>query len=93
MKVIVATPLPDFRLKLSFDNGEVGVVDLSALASLGVFNAWRTPGLFNDVFVSSEGAVAWPGQIDLCADALYLCMSGKAPGDVFPALHLPAQQE
>jgi hypothetical protein len=35
----------------------------------------------------TEGAVEWPGGIDMCPDALYLRMTGKQPEDLFPALH------
>jgi hypothetical protein len=86
MRIITATPLPDFRLKLTFDNTEVGVVDLSSLAGRGVFAAWQQPGVFNQVVVTDDGAVEWPGEIDLCPDALYLTMTGKTLGDVYPDL-------
>jgi len=86
MKITHAKSLPAFRLELRFDNGETGVVDLSSLAGRGVFAAWEKPGVFERVSVSSEGAVEWPGELDLCPDALYLQMTGKKVEDIFPAL-------
>jgi hypothetical protein len=86
MRITHAKALPGFRLELQFDNGECGVVDVSSLAGKGVFAAWNVPGVFDSVSVSSEGAIEWPGAIDLCPDALYLQMTGKLSEDIFPAL-------
>ena len=86
MKIIHAKPLPAYRLELQFDSGETGVVDLSSLVGRGVFAAWDNPRMFEQVAVTGFGAVEWPGQIDLCPDALYMQMTGKKPAEVFPAL-------
>jgi hypothetical protein len=86
MNIIQAKPLPDYRLELRFDNGESGVVDLSEFVGRGVCAAWAQPGVFEQVTVTGEGAVEWPGEIDFCPDALYLRMTGKKPEDLFPTL-------
>ncbi len=71
MKVTDANPLPAYRLSLRYENGESGVVDLSEFVGRGVFSAWEKPGVFEQVVVTSDGAVAWPGELDMCPDALY----------------------
>jgi hypothetical protein len=86
MKITQAKPLPGFRLQLLFDNGEGGLVDLSALVGRGVFVAWEKPDVFDRVAITDDGAVEWPGEIDLCPDALYLQMTGKSVEEVFPSL-------
>jgi hypothetical protein len=86
MKIIEAKALPRFQLALQFDNGEGGVVDLSEFVGAGVFAAWEEPGVFERVSITAEGAVEWPGELDMCPDALYLRMTGKRPEDVFPGL-------
>jgi hypothetical protein len=86
MKIIDAKPLPNFCLHLHFDHGESGAVNLSDLAGRGVFEAWNVPEVFQSVSVSDEGAVRWPGDIDLCPDSLYLRMTGKQAAEIFPAL-------
>lgn len=86
MNFLTAKPLASFRLELQFDNGESGVVDLSSFVGRGVFVAWEKPGLFEQVAVTADGAVEWPGEIDLCPDSLYLRMTGKKPEDIFPVL-------
>ncbi len=86
MNITHVKPLPGYRLELRFDNGESGVVDLSEFVGCGVCAAWAQPGVFEQVTVTSEGAVEWPGEIDFCPDALYLRMTGKKPEDLFPTL-------
>jgi len=86
MKVISAKPLSHFRLRLKFADGAEGIADLSSIAGKGVFKAWLEPGFFNQAFVTAQGGVAWPGDLDLCPDALYLEMTGKRPEDLFPTL-------
>ncbi len=86
MKIVAATALPKYCLELRFDNEVSGNVDLSGLVGQGVFAAWRNPGLFDSVRVTEHGAVEWPGEIDLCPDALYLRLTGKSPEEVFPTL-------
>jgi hypothetical protein len=86
MKITHAKALPGHKLELQFDNQERGIVDLSSYVGRGVFVAWNTPGAFERVSVTAEGAVEWPGEIDLCPDALYLQLTGKRPEDVFPAI-------
>jgi hypothetical protein len=86
MEITKAKPMPGFRLELQFDNGECGIVDLSDFLGQGVFVAWELPGVFEQVKVTAEGAVEWPGEIDMCPDALYMRMTGKKPEDLFPSL-------
>ena len=80
-------PLPNHKLKLRYDDGVEGVVDLSAEVGKRVFTAWRDTKHFESVQIEEGGrAVVWPGDIDLCADALYLEVTGLKPEDLFPAL-------
>jgi hypothetical protein len=87
MRITQAKALPGFRLELRYESGESGVVDLSTLVGRGVFSAWEDPNAFSAVQLTAEGAVEWPGDIDLCPDSLYLQMTGKTPGEVFPVLN------
>jgi hypothetical protein len=86
MRIVAANPRPKFHVELSFDSGETGIVDLSHLAGQGVFSAWNEPGVFERVAITDVGALEWPGDLDLCPDALYLQMTGKKPEDIFPPL-------
>ena len=86
MKILAAEPLSDFRLRLQFADGTDRVVDLSDLAGVGVFQAWLEPGVFEQVTVTNCGSLAWPDELDLCSDSLYLKATGKEPEDIFPTL-------
>ncbi len=86
MKILAAHPLPDFRLRLSFSDGIDAVVDVSDIAGRGVFDAWLQSGVFEEVSVTDYGALSWPGDLDLCPDALYIRATGKKPEDIYPAL-------
>ncbi len=86
MKITCVEPLSGYRLRLDFDNGVQGEVDLSDLAGRGVFVAWHKPGVFDQARITDAGAVQWPGEIDLCPDALYLRLTGGQPSDLFSSL-------
>jgi len=87
MKISEAKAVGRFRVFLGFDDGVSGIVDLSHLAGRGVFSAWeQEEGLFERVSISPNGALQWPGEIDLCPDSLYLQMTGKSAEEIFPGL-------
>ena len=75
--------LPGFRLWLRFEDGVEGEVSLSHLVGQGVFKTWEKPGVFESVRISEKGTLRWSEEIELCADALYLRITGKKPEEVF----------
>ena len=85
-KISKVKVLQGYRLKLAFDDGVSGVVDLSDLVGKGVFALWRDRHIFEQVRIGSFGELVWDDKIDLCPDSLYLKATGKQPEDVFPAL-------
>jgi hypothetical protein len=82
MKVSECQALDNFRVYLRFDNGVSGEVDLSHLRGKGVFAAWEDPRVFKKVLVTGQGALEWPGEIDLCPDALYLRLDAAFQGEI-----------
>jgi hypothetical protein len=85
-RVKEVTVLGKYRLELIFDDEVRGVVDLSGLVGKGVFSLWRDAVAFQRVRIGASGELVWDDQVDLCADALYLKVTGKTPEDIFPAL-------
>jgi hypothetical protein len=71
---------PDYRLRIAYDGGETITVDFTPLVRQGgVFAPLADPGFFGQVALDSRGrAVRWPGDIDFCADALWLQARGTA---------------
>ena len=86
MRPTEVKPQAGYRLWLRYQDGAEGTVDLSDLAGRGVFEGWNDANVFQAVRVGESGALEWPGGIDLCGDALYMRLTGKAPDEVFPSL-------
>ena len=85
-KLTQAEQLPGYRLRLTYADGVTGIVDLSHLVGKGVFGLWDDPEAFGRVSIGTGGEVRWSDEVDLCADALYLEVTGKQPDEVFPNL-------
>ena len=83
IRPVEVRPLPRYRLWLRYQDGTEGEVDLSHLAGRGVFAAWDQGDVFGQVKLGHHGQLEWPGDVDLCPDALYLTLTGKRPEDVF----------
>ena len=68
--VVSVKPLEPLELSVLFRDGTEGRVRFEPSHLSGVFEALKAPELFRQVRVE-EGAVAWPGEIDLAPDAMY----------------------
>ncbi|CAN5329820.1 hypothetical protein BH20GEM2_BH20GEM2_14200 [soil metagenome] len=64
----------DRRIRITFADGYIGVVDLDPLIQKGgVFVALSAPEVRRRVEIGPGGRfLEWPGDIDLCADSLRL---------------------
>jgi hypothetical protein len=70
-RVTEVRPSDDYTLILTFDNGEVGIFDVSPYLNMGLFRHLRDRSVFNSVrpFL---GSIQWNNGLDLCPDTLYL---------------------
>jgi len=68
--VVEVKPEPDYRLFVRFADGTCGRVQLAPAELTGVLAPLRDRSFFERVYID-EGAVAWPGEIDLAPDAMY----------------------
>lgn len=60
------------RMRLTFEDGTVGEVDLSGREWGGVLEPLRDPAYFAQVRVDPDsGTIAWPNGIDLAPEPLY----------------------
>ena len=57
---------------------------MSHLAGRGVFEAWPDRSRFEAVPLAPHGATSWDEDLELCADDLYLRLTGKSAEDVAP---------
>lgn len=85
-KLLQARALDPYQVWLCYEDGTEGVVDLSGFAGRGVFEAWRDPDYFGAVEIGEYGELRWGSEIDLDPDELYMRLTGKEPGDLFPNL-------
>ena len=60
-----------YRLFVRFTDGTNGMVQLDLSELSGVLAPLRDPSFFGRVFVD-HGVAAWPGDIDLAPEAMYL---------------------
>lgn len=74
--VVEVLPKPGYRLFVRFKDGTEGLVRLGEEQLTGVLEPLRDERFFAQVFID-DGAVAWPGEIDLAPDAMYAEVSGK----------------
>ena len=90
LKPVEVRVLAGYRLWLRYTDGAEGEVDLSHLAGQGVFKVWQNRDVFNTVRIGAGGALEWPGDVDLCPDAVYLRLTGTTPEELFPRLQTTA---
>jgi len=79
VRVLDVNPLEGYKLRLRFQDGAEGIVDIAALMPLdGVFAPLRDRLFFEQVRVDQEsGAITWPGNLDLDPYTLYVEATGK----------------
>lgn len=68
---IAVEPLENFRLRITFSNGERRIFDVSPYLGYPAFRRLANPGYFS-LAHAHHGTVCWPGDIDFCPDTVYL---------------------
>lgn len=76
--VVDVKPIAPLSLRVQFADGTVGKVQFEPSHLTGVFSTLRDPIIFQQAYIS-DGAVAWPGDLDLAPDAMYTAI--KAQGE------------
>ena len=77
-QVASAKPLGPYRLRVQFDDGVEGEVDLSRMVAFdGIFEPLASPDYFARVSVNAElGTVVWPNGADLDPLVLHAAVTG-----------------
>lgn len=60
----------NFKLKITFNNGKVGIFDVYPYLNLGIFAELKNIDYFKKV-KPLYGAIGWPHGQDICPDTLY----------------------
>jgi hypothetical protein len=69
-RVIKVKPAGDFKLELTFSNGEEKVMDMKPYLNTGRFTELKSEAMFASV-VCASGSIQWQNGLDLCPDTLY----------------------
>ncbi len=86
IRIISAEPLPQCRLKVTFNDGVSGIFAVEAERRGGVFLKLLDAKIFNAVTVNPDfGCVEWPGGVDLCPDTMHQAMTGSEPEEELTA--------
>ena len=77
--VLSVTQAGPYRLKLRFDDGAEGEIDITKMTTFeGVFEPLKDPGYFSQVKVDPEaGTIVWPNGADLDPLVLHSKVTGK----------------
>lgn len=70
-RVSKVIPSDDYKLMLTFTNGEHKIYDCHDLLNFGVFEELQDKNYFKQATIT-DGTVTWPHEQDLCPDTLYL---------------------
>jgi hypothetical protein len=76
--VVEVKPEPDYTLFVRFQDGLSGHVRLPRKELTGVLAPLIDPDFFEQVFID-QGAIAWPGEIDLAPDAMHAEIARQRP--------------
>jgi hypothetical protein len=68
--VVSVKPISPLAIAVRFEDGTEGKVRFELSHLSGVFEALKAPEVFQQARVE-DGAVTWPGEIDLAPDAMY----------------------
>jgi hypothetical protein len=69
-RVEAVVPRDDYKLEITFTNGQVRVFDCAPLLSFGVFQELQDLAYFQQARAEG-GTVVWPHEQDICPDTLY----------------------
>ena len=85
---IAKVSLGGYRLRLTFDDGVAGDVDLESrvVGRGGVFDALQDPEFFRRVAVHPElRTIVWPNDVDFCPDVLrHWALGDPLPSEAQP---------
>jgi hypothetical protein len=90
--IVQVSPLGDYRLRIRFEDGVEGVIDLEEIIPFtGVFEPLENHTYFSQVTVTPDvGTICWPNGADLDPDVLYALVTGESLPSFTEAEAVPA---
>ena len=72
LHITQATPIGDFRVDVTFNDGKHGIADLSEVVQRGVFAQLSNHEEFAKLYVDAElETIVWPNGTDLAPEFVY----------------------
>ncbi|MEO6831472.1 MAG: DUF2442 domain-containing protein [Chitinophagaceae bacterium] len=75
--LLKAVPIQNYRLQLTYSDGQSCEINLSQWVGKGVFASWNNPKAFSQFVIDKSRKLVWNDEIDLDPDAFYLEIIGK----------------
>ena len=72
-----AEALPNYKMKLLFDDGVEGVIDMSDWKGKGVFSYWNDENNFKKFIITDMKKLEWNEDLDIDPDSSYLRLVNK----------------
>ena len=73
----IAIALPNYKIKVEFEDGVCGEIDLSPWKGKGVFSYWNDEANFKSFKITSNKKLEWNDEIDMDPDSFYLRLVNK----------------
>ena len=80
-RAVAVRALDGYQLRVTFNNGLEGTINLSGRLWGPMFEPLRNIELFEQVRIDEFGAVCWPNGADLARDGSLFVALGKPPDD------------
>ncbi len=72
LHIVAATPIGNYRVDVTFNDGKRGIADLSEVVQHGVFTQLSNPDEFDKLYVDKAlETVVWPNGADLASEFVY----------------------
>jgi len=81
MKATEVKTIGEYKIKVAFEDGVSGIVDLSYLIQKGIFRELNDPIFFAKVYTTGE-AIAWSDDLEIDALNIYAKIVKKEPSEL-----------
>ncbi len=82
MKAVDVMPLENYKIKVGFEDGVSGIIDLNSLIEKGIFKTLKNKQLFNAVYTDGS-AIAWSDELEIDAANIYAKILHLEPTQMF----------
>jgi Protein of unknown function (DUF2442) len=82
MKISSVNYIGDYTIRVKFEDGVEGDINLSDLISSGIFRELKDSNRFAQVFTTGY-SIAWSAELEIDAATIYSEITGKDPSNFF----------